>query len=204
MRKCMEQRTAMDLLTPTILKRTHEDWALAGLLSRVCFIVYLHLVTTEEPCKLAVMPITVRRHLYFQVASICKPFSHFKQDEAFEVLDTAIAHAEDAARGAQISLAEYNPASQAHQSIRDSLGFRTHAEIVAHAGKELALRCCMSDPHAHDKEASKRELISPVIFAAAALIGVYHRILTIHAHTDISILLSTKTVLIGGGTPCSF
>ncbi|GFH17124.1 uncharacterized protein HaLaN_13685 [Haematococcus lacustris] len=105
------------------------------------------------------------------VVSICRPFSSFRADEAFRVLDTAAQFAEDAVFGTQFSLAEYNPTSPADPVLQTSVNLQTHGVIVAHAGKELALRCCKTNPDRYNKEASKKEIISPVIFAAAALAG---------------------------------
>jgi hypothetical protein len=67
--------------------------------------------------------------------------------------------------------------AQAEQVLKDCLNLSTHADIVAHAGKELALRCCKTDPEKYNKEASKKELISPVVFAAAALAGMTERLM---------------------------
>ncbi|KAL6751198.1 hypothetical protein V8C86DRAFT_2783257 [Haematococcus lacustris] len=105
------------------------------------------------------------------VVSICRPFSSFRADEAFRVLDTAAQFAEDAVFGTQFTLAEYNPTSPADSVLQTSVNLQTHGDIVAHVGKELALRCCKTDPDRYNKEASKKEIISPVIFAAAALAG---------------------------------
>ncbi|GFH24832.1 uncharacterized protein HaLaN_22695 [Haematococcus lacustris] len=105
------------------------------------------------------------------VVSICRPFSSFRADEAFRVLDTAAQFAEDAVFGTQFTLAEYNPTSPTDPVLQTSVNLQTHGDIVAHVGKELALRCCKTDPDRYNKEASKKEIISPVIFAAAALAG---------------------------------
>ncbi|KAJ9531914.1 hypothetical protein QJQ45_003627 [Haematococcus lacustris] len=81
------------------------------------------------------------------VVSICRPFSSFRADEAFRVLDTAAQFAEDAVFGTQFTLAEYNPTS------------------AADPPQQQCYR------RVYNKEASKKEIISPVIFAAAALAG---------------------------------
>ena len=110
-----------------------------------------------------------------QVISDCKPFSSFKADEAFFVLGTARGFADDAA--AAFPLAPYDPMASLDSVLEECLHVRTHGDIIQHVGKELALRCCKTDPDRYNKEASKRELISPVIFAAAALAGVLIRCL---------------------------
>jgi hypothetical protein len=48
-----------------------------------------------------------------------------------------------------------------------------HGELLDLVGKELALRVCTGNPQRHTKEASRRELISPLLFAAALLSGWY-------------------------------
>jgi hypothetical protein len=115
-----------------------------------------------------------------QVISDCKPFSSFKADETYHVLETAQQFAEEVA--ADFPLAPYDPMAPAEQVLKDCLNLCTHADIVAHAGKELALRCCKTDPEKYNKEASKKELISPVIFAAAALAGMTKRLLHLSMH----------------------
>ena len=40
---------------------------------------------------------------------------------------------------------------------------------MLHTGRDLAMRCLEGHPLEHGKEATMRELISPIIFAAAAL-----------------------------------
>uniref|UniRef100_A0A6T5TRE9 Uncharacterized protein n=1 Tax=Chlamydomonas chlamydogama TaxID=225041 RepID=A0A6T5TRE9_9CHLO len=106
------------------------------------------------------------------VISECKPFSAFKADEAFDVLGTAHQYADEPEDPDVVfPLAPYNPSAEAKKVLQESLNLHTHADIVAHAGKEVALRCCMTNPEKYTKEASKREVISPVIFAAAAMAG---------------------------------
>lgn len=115
------------------------------------------------------MSVNSARFVLLQVISDCQPFSDFKADDAYAVLNTAQRAAEDAA--AEFPLAPYDPTAQADLVLRECLNLQTHYDIIQHAGKELAMRCCKTDPDRYNREASKRELISPVIFAAAALAG---------------------------------
>ena len=97
-------------------------------------------------------------------------FSSFKAIEAYSVLDTAKQYADDVAT--EFPLAPYDPMAPTERVLQECLDLHTHGDVVQHVGKELALRCCKTDPRQHTKEASKRELIGPVIFAAATLAGV--------------------------------
>jgi hypothetical protein len=45
----------------------------------------------------------------------------------------------------------------------------TVGDIMLHMGRDLALRCLEGHPGEDGKEATMRELISPIIFTAAAL-----------------------------------
>lgn len=51
-------------------------------------------------------------------------------------------------------------------------GIQTRQEIIDHAAKELAVRCAIIDPWLASKEHSRRDLISSLVFAAAALAGM--------------------------------
>ena len=112
---------------------------------------------------------TSTHHVCSQIISHCKPFSSFKAEEAYSVLNTTLQYADDAP--AEFPLAPYDPAAQADSVMQRCLNFQAHGDIIHHAGKELAMRCCKTDPDRYSKDASKREFISPVIFAAAALAG---------------------------------
>ncbi len=104
-----------------------------------------------------------------QVISQVKAFSTFKALEAFELLDTPLKFAEEedaafqeAACAADVPLA---------YELARSTSFKTQGDLFDHMGVDLALRCMESNPADAGKEATRRELISPVIFAAAALSG---------------------------------
>ena len=110
------------------------------------------------------------RQLRSQVVSHCKAFSAFKAEDAFSLLHTANQIVPKDANA--FKPAPYDGDAPVDRVVQQCLGFQKHKDIVAHAGRELALRCCKSDPEATTKEASKEELIAPVVLAAATRAGV--------------------------------
>jgi hypothetical protein len=55
------------------------------------------------------------------------------------------------------------------EALKSCMSCDTVGELMLHMGRDLALRCLEGRPGEHGKEATMRELISPIIFAAAAL-----------------------------------
>ncbi len=47
----------------------------------------------------------------------------------------------------------------------------TVKNLLSHLGVDLALRCLRSEPHLHQKEYAKHELISPLLYVASILAG---------------------------------
>lgn len=92
-------------------------------------------------------------------------------DEAWCVLDTATQHAEEDELALNFPMVEYDVDAALDAQLKACLAEK-HGDIITLAGQELALRCSKTDPKKHSKEASKREFISPVIYAATALAGM--------------------------------
>jgi hypothetical protein len=57
------------------------------------------------------------------------------------------------------------------QDLLSATGLPKTGDILKHVGADLSIRCWQSYPSNAGKEGSKRELISPIIFAAAVLAG---------------------------------
>jgi len=100
------------------------------------------------------------------VVSHCKAFSSFKADETSSILKTRRPDPE--ADASHFSEATYQGDAPVDPELAKMTGLQCHADIITSLGRELALRCYKCDPNA-DK--CKKEVISPVIFAAAALAG---------------------------------
>ena len=105
-----------------------------------------------------------------QVISDSKPFSSFPQEAAFKLLGTSLKYVE--VDDKEFDLAVYDSSKLLPQELDECVGMKTYGDVMSFVGKELALRCLRSrDPADHVKEASRRELISPILFGAATLSG---------------------------------
>ncbi|KXZ51476.1 hypothetical protein GPECTOR_12g439 [Gonium pectorale] len=101
------------------------------------------------------------------VNSCCKPFSSFS---ILNILDTTSVY-ESVTDTSIFSLIDYDKSTLLDEAVADRLGLATHGDVVDLVGKELAVRNYCDDPAEHKREASRRELISPVLFGAATLAG---------------------------------
>lgn len=105
--------------------------------------------------------------LSLQVVSLAAAFSSFKKDSAYKTLEMGKEFVEenDTIFGSPV----YDAATPLSSSLCDCVGLKTQGDLMGFVGKELALRCLKT--RFIQNEASKRELISPILFAAAALAG---------------------------------
>lgn len=105
-----------------------------------------------------------------QVISIAKPFSSFPHEAAFKLLGTILEYVEEDDN--EFQLAVYDNSTPLPPELDECVGMKTYGDVMSFVGKELALRCLRSrHPADHVKEASRRELISPILFGAATLSG---------------------------------
>ena len=99
----------------------------------------------------------------------CKAFSSFKREDTWQLLHTKMQQVPE--REECFPKDDDVPGAALDEELQSVLPIKTQADIIAFVGQELALRCCKTDPRKHSKEVSKRQMISPVIYTAAALAG---------------------------------
>jgi hypothetical protein len=103
-----------------------------------------------------------------QVLSSAVAFSSYSEDSLHTLLKTSVAVDE---HDAAFPYAVYNQDAPLQPSLSAALNISKHSELLDLVGKELALRVYTGDAQRYPKEASRRELISPLLFAAALLAG---------------------------------
>jgi hypothetical protein len=102
-----------------------------------------------------------------QVISCVQPFSSYKNDQGLQllgVLDSQMVENNEA-----FPCDALDPYAALSEALKSCMSCDTVGELMLHMGRDLALRCLEGHPGEHGKEATMRELISPIIFAAAAL-----------------------------------
>jgi hypothetical protein len=102
-----------------------------------------------------------------QVISCVQPFSSYKNDQGLQllgVLDSQMIENNEA-----FPCDPLDPKAALSEALKSCMSCDTVGELMLHMGRDLALRCLEGHPGEHGKEATMRELISPIIFAAAAL-----------------------------------
>ncbi|KAL6756295.1 hypothetical protein V8C86DRAFT_91887 [Haematococcus lacustris] len=103
-----------------------------------------------------------------QVLSSAVAFSSYSEDSLRTLLNTSGAvDMYDAA----FPYAAYNQDALLHPGLASALGISKHGELMDLVGKELALRAWYTGDLQRHKEPGRRELISPLLFAAALLAG---------------------------------
>ena len=104
---------------------------------------------------------------YMQVIS--KPFSSVSNEEGYEMSGVELRHA-------TLNTQMFSPLPLASEKMLShdlisTTGLSRFEDVLKHLGADLAMRCWKTHPSDAAKNASRRELISPVIFAAAVLAG---------------------------------
>lgn len=66
---------------------------------------------------------------------------------------------------------EWSEDDELTESLQKTMGLKTKGDLMRHMGRDLALRFVESDVAEGGKEAIRRELISPLLFTACALVG---------------------------------
>ena len=102
-----------------------------------------------------------------QVNSLVKAFSSFKPDDGLSLLGVKGVMNEDDEEFVEEPLKGEQPLLPLLQT---TLSLKTVSDLMDHLGKDLALRFLESDAAEGGKEAVRRELISPLIFTACALV----------------------------------
>lgn len=100
--------------------------------------------------------------------SLVKPFSSFKAGDGLGLLGLGMIIPEDDAAFEE----ELMPMDQQLLPLlQTTLSLQTVSDLMDHLGKDLALRFIESDATEIPREAVRRELISPLIFAACAMVS---------------------------------
>jgi hypothetical protein len=105
--------------------------------------------------------------LLLQVISCVQPFSSYKNDQGLQllgVLDSQMFENDEV-----FPCEPLDSKAALSEALKSCMSCDTVGELMLHMGRDLALRCLEGHPGEHGKEATMRELISPIIFAAAAL-----------------------------------
>ena len=104
-----------------------------------------------------------------QVISLSKPFSSVGKEEGYKILGVKLQHAKfDPDKFVPQQIVSDQMLSQ---DLQTATGFSKIGDILQHMGFDLAIQSWQTHPSNDGKEASRRELISPVIFAAAVIAG---------------------------------
>jgi hypothetical protein len=103
-----------------------------------------------------------------QVVSVRVPFTKVTKEDGLRLLDVlSISKPDDDPFPGE----DFEDGAHLPAAVQQCTGFNVAGDIVRHVGKELAVRCFVGHPRENPKEAGCRELISPVLAAAALLAG---------------------------------
>ena len=106
--------------------------------------------------------------LLLQVTSCVQPFSSYNREQGMKLLGI---HEYDMDEDDDMFICdEWKSQAVLSEALKACTSCDTVEELMAHLGRDLALRCLEGHYSGlFGKEASKRELISPILFTAAAL-----------------------------------
>lgn len=104
-----------------------------------------------------------------QVVLNRKPFNAYSPQMGLELLGvTGITHV---AEGSVFTLDEISLDEELPPEIQQRTTWRTVKDVLQHLANDMACRAYISEPHVMGKESAKRELISPLLMAAATIVG---------------------------------
>jgi len=101
---------------------------------------------------------------------LTKGFSQYRKPEAFDILGLERSHTESCGDD-DFGLADFDGSKRLPDKVAECTGLKTAQDVLEFAGKELSIRCWQCAPIGSTKEASRRELVSPVLYAGAILSG---------------------------------
>lgn len=98
-----------------------------------------------------------------------KPLSSFSNEEGLELL-LGPKHSE--AKTLSFPKADINTEDKLSEVVSQAMDLATVGDVLCHLGADLAMRCLHGEPHSYTKEYARREVISPLLYAASVLSGI--------------------------------